>query len=134
MVGEIRDRETARIAIQASLTGHLDSLSTLHTNDAASAATRLVGHGRRAVPGGVSAVVGVLAQRLVRRSCARNAERPYEASADELSRLEIFPRAKLEGMLYRATGCRRLFGTLRPPRADRLYDGAVDTTETKCGA
>ncbi|CAN5783061.1 hypothetical protein BH11GEM1_BH11GEM1_11530 [soil metagenome] len=67
LVGEIRDRETAEIAIQASLTGHL-VLSTLHTNDAASAVTRLIDLG---VPGYqiATAVKGVVAQRLVRRVC-----------------------------------------------------------------
>ena len=68
LVGEIRDRETAEIAIQASLTGHL-VLSTLHTNDAASAVTRLIDIG---VPSYqiATAVKGVLAQRLLRRRCA----------------------------------------------------------------
>jgi Tfp pilus assembly pilus retraction ATPase PilT len=68
LVGEIRDRETAEIAIQASLTGHL-VLSTLHTNDAASAVTRLIDLG---VAGHqiATAVKGVVAQRLVRRTCA----------------------------------------------------------------
>ncbi len=67
LVGEIRDRETAEIAIQASLTGHL-VLSTLHTNDAASAVTRLADFG--VAPYKIaSAVKGVLAQRLVRRLC-----------------------------------------------------------------
>src|SRR5918999_1810218 len=67
LVGEIRDRETAEIAIQASLTGHL-VLSTLHTNDAASAVTRLVDIGV-ASHKIATAVKGVLAQRLVRRLC-----------------------------------------------------------------
>ena len=67
LVGEIRDRETAEIAIQASLTGHL-VLSTLHTNDAASAVTRLIDIGVPAYQI-ATAVRGVLAQRLVRRSC-----------------------------------------------------------------
>jgi 8-oxo-dGTP pyrophosphatase MutT (NUDIX family) len=68
LVGEIRDRETAEIAIQASLTGHL-VLSTLHTNDSASAVTRLIDIG---VPGYqiATALKGVVAQRLVRRSCS----------------------------------------------------------------
>jgi type II secretory ATPase GspE/PulE/Tfp pilus assembly ATPase PilB-like protein len=68
LVGEIRDRETAEIAIQASLTGHL-VLSTLHTNDAASAVTRLIDIG---IPGYqiATAVKGVVAQRLLRRVCA----------------------------------------------------------------
>ncbi len=67
LVGEIRDRETAEIAIQASLTGHL-VLSTLHTNDSASAVTRLIDIG---VPGYqiATALKGVVAQRLLRRSC-----------------------------------------------------------------
>jgi type II secretory ATPase GspE/PulE/Tfp pilus assembly ATPase PilB-like protein/8-oxo-dGTP pyrophosphatase MutT (NUDIX family) len=73
LIGEIRDRETAEIAIQASLTGHL-VLSTLHTNDAASAVTRLIDIG--VAPYKIAtAVKGVVAQRLVRRLCA-------ECSAD----------------------------------------------------
>ncbi|HEX4681723.1 MAG TPA: ATPase, T2SS/T4P/T4SS family [Gemmatimonadaceae bacterium] len=68
LIGEIRDRETAEIAIQASLTGHL-VLSTLHTNDAASAVTRLIDIGVASYKI-ATAVKGVLAQRLVRRSCA----------------------------------------------------------------
>ncbi|MEO7455191.1 MAG: ATPase, T2SS/T4P/T4SS family [Gemmatimonadaceae bacterium] len=68
LVGEIRDRETAEIAIQASLTGHL-VLSTLHTNDAASAVTRLIDIGVASYQI-ATAVKGVVAQRLVRRSCA----------------------------------------------------------------
>ena len=67
MVGEIRDRETAEIAIQAALTGHL-VLSTLHTNDAASAVTRLVDLGVEPFLV-ASSVKGVLAQRLLRRNC-----------------------------------------------------------------
>ncbi|MCA8985955.1 MAG: Flp pilus assembly complex ATPase component TadA, partial [Planctomycetaceae bacterium] len=67
MVGEIRDKETADIAIQASLTGHL-VFSTLHTNDAPSAVTRLVDMGIEPYLLS-STVVGVLAQRLVRRIC-----------------------------------------------------------------
>jgi type II secretory ATPase GspE/PulE/Tfp pilus assembly ATPase PilB-like protein/8-oxo-dGTP pyrophosphatase MutT (NUDIX family) len=68
LIGEIRDRETAEIAIQASLTGHL-VLSTLHTNDAPSAVTRLIDIGVANYKI-ATAVKGVLAQRLVRRSCA----------------------------------------------------------------
>ncbi len=67
MIGEIRDRETAEIAIQASLTGHL-VLSTLHTNDAPSALTRLVEMGIEPYLLS-SSVVGVLAQRLLRTNC-----------------------------------------------------------------
>jgi len=68
LVGEIRDRETAEIAIQASLTGHL-VLSTLHTNDAASAVTRLIDIGVASYQL-ATAVKGVIAQRLVRRTCS----------------------------------------------------------------
>ena len=77
MVGEVRDRETAEIAIQASLTGHL-VLSTLHTNDAASSITRLVDMGVEPFLV-ASSVIGILAQRLVRtvcRDCARSYD-PY---------------------------------------------------------
>jgi general secretion pathway protein E len=68
MIGEIRDIETAQIAIQASLTGHL-VLATLHTNDAASAVTRLIDMGVEPFLLS-SSLLGVLAQRLVRRYCA----------------------------------------------------------------
>jgi type IV pilus assembly protein PilB len=83
MVGEIRDRETAEIAIKAAQTGHL-VLSTLHTNDSISAVTRLVDLG---VPGFQisSSVTGVIAQRLVRRLCACRDEVP--ASPEYISRL-----------------------------------------------
>ncbi len=76
LIGEIRDRETAEIAIQASLTGHL-VLSTLHTNDAPSAVTRLIDIGVASYKI-ATAVKGVLAQRLVRRLCAscRGVDRP----------------------------------------------------------
>jgi 8-oxo-dGTP pyrophosphatase MutT (NUDIX family) len=75
LIGEIRDRETAEIAIQASLTGHL-VFSTLHTNDAASAVTRLVDVG--VAPYKIAtAVKGVIAQRLVRRLCACRAGAPF---------------------------------------------------------
>jgi 8-oxo-dGTP pyrophosphatase MutT (NUDIX family) len=74
LVGEIRDRETAEIAIQASLTGHL-VLSTLHTNDAASAVTRLIDIG--VAPYKIAtAVKGILAQRLLRRICGRCGPHP----------------------------------------------------------
>ena len=68
MIGEIRDYETAQIAIQASLTGHL-VLATLHTNDAASAVTRLIDMGVEPFLLS-SSLLGVLAQRLVRKLCA----------------------------------------------------------------
>ena len=88
MVGEIRDRETAEIAIHASMTGHL-VLSTLHTNDAASAVTRLVEMDIEAFLVR-STVIGILAQRLVRVLCPHCKE-AYEATPFELSQLGIDP-------------------------------------------
>jgi general secretion pathway protein E len=101
LVGEIRDKETADIAIQASLTGHL-VLSTLHTNDAASAITRLVDMGVEPFLVG-SSLVGVLAQRLVRLLCLHCRE-PYTPSPQELIDAGIEAQ---EGpvTLYRASAC-----------------------------
>jgi general secretion pathway protein E len=100
LVGEIRDLETARIAAQASLTGHL-LLSTLHTNDAASSITRLIDMGLEDYL--VAAVLkGILAQRLVRRLCTACRE-AYEPEPDLLARPEL---AALDGaILYRPVGC-----------------------------
>src|SRR5262249_3553381 len=86
MVGEIRDAETATMAIQSSLTGHV-VFSTLHTNDAASAVTRLLDLGIEPYLVASSAV-GVLAQRRVRRVCNKCAE-PYEPTALELQWLGV---------------------------------------------
>jgi general secretion pathway protein E len=88
LVGEIRDRETAEIAIHASMTGHL-VLSTLHTNDAASAVTRLVEMEIEAFLVR-STLAAILAQRLVRRLCP-NCKEPYEPTAYELEQLGIDP-------------------------------------------
>lgn len=101
LVGEIRDKETADIAIQASLTGHL-VLSTLHTNDAASAITRLVDQGVEPFLVG-SSLVAVLAQRLVRILCVECRE-AYTATEDELIELGIQPSAQ-PVTLYRAKAC-----------------------------
>ncbi|HEB91353.1 MAG TPA: type II secretion system protein GspE [Deltaproteobacteria bacterium] len=101
LVGEIRDKETAEIAIQASLTGHL-VLSTLHTNDAASALTRLVDMGVEPFLVG-SSLVAVLAQRLVRILCLECRE-AYTASDEELKEIGIRPPGRAV-TLYRATGC-----------------------------
>lgn len=108
MIGEIRDTETAEIAIQASLTGHL-VLSTLHTNDAPSAIARLVDMGVEPYLLS-STVVGVLAQRLVRRVCPNCRER-YTPTDEELSEIEL-PREKLNGgFLYRGRGCSQCYGS-----------------------
>ena len=102
LIGEIRDTETAEIAIQASLTGHL-VFSTLHTNDAPSAMTRLIDMGVE--PFLISTSVrAVLAQRLVRRICS-SCRTPYRPGPDELARLEITPGDLPEGVLFRGTGC-----------------------------
>ena len=106
MVGEIRDLETAEIAIQASLTGHL-VLSTIHTNDAAGAVTRLLDMGVQPFLI-ASSLVGVLAQRLVRMLCPACKE-AYEPSQEELTQASITPailaRAGNPTHLYRAVGC-----------------------------
>ncbi len=102
MVGEIRDRETAEIAIQAALTGHL-VLSTLHTNDAPSAITRLVDMGIEPYLLS-SCIVGILAQRLVRRICP-NCKEAYEPSPRELMNLDIQLESLPNGCLYRGKGC-----------------------------
>jgi general secretion pathway protein E len=100
LIGEIRDLETAEIAIQASLTGHL-VFSTLHTNDAPSAITRLVDMGVEPFLVG-SSLVAVLAQRLVRVLCG-DCKVPYEATAEELAELGI--RTDRAVRLYRPEGC-----------------------------
>jgi general secretion pathway protein E len=100
MVGEIRDLETAQIAVQASLTGHL-VLSTLHTNTAAGAITRLEDMGVEAFLLS-SSLLGVLAQRLVRTLCTHCKE-AHEPDKEERSLLGV---TKKEGVLiYRAKGC-----------------------------
>lgn len=108
MVGEIRDEETARIAIQASLTGHL-VFSTLHTNDAASAVTRLVDMGIEPYLI-TSTVLGFLAQRLVRVICP-NCKKAYTPTEKELESLNIAPSELKDGVLYRGTGCSNCMGT-----------------------
>lgn len=88
MVGEIRDTETAEIAIQASLTGHL-VLSTLHTNDSCGAVTRLLDMGVEPFLV-ASSLLAVMAQRLVRRIC-KNCCEPYEVTDEELRELGLDP-------------------------------------------
>ncbi|HXG24872.1 MAG TPA: ATPase, T2SS/T4P/T4SS family, partial [Chthonomonadales bacterium] len=102
MVGEMRDLETAEIAIEASLTGHL-VLSTLHTNDAPSAVIRMIDMGVE--PFLISAtVIGVLAQRLGRKIC-QNCKEPYEIEASELRRFGFKPESPDQKItLWRGTG------------------------------
>lgn len=106
MVGEIRDEETARTAIQAALTGHL-VLSTLHTNDACSAVTRLVNMGVE--PYLISAALNmVLAQRLVRRICAK-CRQPYEPPRNLRKAIERMGFEVME--FYKGAGCRHCRNT-----------------------
>ena len=107
MVGEIRDPETAKISIEAALTGHF-VLSTLHTNDAPGALTRLNEMGVEPFLTG-SAVTGVLAQRLGRKLCTHCCEM-YTPSVDELIKARVSPdvAAQADGMIfYRKKGCPR---------------------------
>lgn len=104
MVGEMRDAETAQIAIQASLTGHL-VLSTLHTNDAASSVIRLID--LNVEPFLVATTVSaVLAQRLIRKICPHCKE-SYPISREELDSLKIPAQllTEFEGILWRGKGC-----------------------------
>jgi type II secretory ATPase GspE/PulE/Tfp pilus assembly ATPase PilB-like protein/CheY-like chemotaxis protein len=98
LVGEIRDTETAQIALQASLTGHL-VLSTLHTNDAPSSVTRLLDMGLESYKI-ASALRGIVAQRLMRRLCPACKEPATEAPVERVAR--VLPAG---AKLYRAVGC-----------------------------
>ncbi|HEY6477780.1 MAG TPA: type II secretion system ATPase GspE [Polyangia bacterium] len=98
MVGEIRDRETAEIAIQASLTGHL-VLSTIHTNDAAGAINRLVDLGVQPFLV-ASSLMALLAQRLVRRLC-RECREVYQPAAEDLASIGIDPALFAQGKARR---------------------------------
>ncbi len=102
MVGEIRDLETAEIAINASLTGHL-VFSTLHTNDASGAITRLIDQGVKPFLV-ASSIRGILAQRLVRCICL-NCKEQYQPTRRELELLGINPDEAEGVMLYRGAGC-----------------------------
>jgi type IV pilus assembly protein PilB len=108
MVGEIRDFETAEIAIRAALTGH-QVFSTLHTNDSTGAVTRLIDMGVEAFLIS-SALEGVLAQRLVRRICP-DCRAENSVSPAIRSQIESLGRWKLEGIFYRGAGCEECRGT-----------------------
>ena len=102
LVGEIRDLETAEIAVQASLTGHM-VFSTLHTNDAPSAITRLRDMG---VPPFLltATLEAVLAQRLVRKICT-NCREQTVPSTETLAQLDLSPDDVLDKKFYRGRGC-----------------------------
>jgi general secretion pathway protein E len=108
MIGEIRDFETAEIAIQASLTGHL-VLSTLHTNDAASAITRLIDMGVEPFLI-ASSLSAVLAQRLVRMICPQ-CKQSFEINEEEARYFEPVQSIPMPRMLYRGSGCNGCKGT-----------------------
>lgn len=116
MIGEIRDRETAAIAVQASITGHL-VVSTLHTNSSASTITRLADMGVEPYLIADS-IVGVIAQRLVRRLCP-NCKRPRMAMPEELEILGKDPDEKVQ--IYEPCGC---------PKCDQMgYRGRIGVYE-----
>lgn len=102
MIGEIRDLETAEIAVQASLTGHL-VISTLHTNDTATTPTRLIDMGVEPFMVGAS-LIGVIAQRLVRRICKACCV-PYTLTDVELAEIDLTPEKVKNATIFKAVGC-----------------------------
>lgn len=123
LVGEIRDLETAEIAVQASLTGHL-VLSTLHTNSAIGAVTRLVDMGVEPFLI-ASSCIGILSQRLIRRLCARCRE-PVELDAQQRSLLKL-PQDS-NAIVYRPRGCPACDGSGYRGRTGIFELITVDTT------
>jgi type IV pilus assembly protein PilB len=118
MIGEIRDLETAQIAVQASLTGHV-VLSTLHTNDASGAVTRLIDMGLE--PFLISASLeAILAQRLVRRIC-KKCRTAYEPGHDLIEMLDVDPLEIAEKDFFYGGGC--------PECSDTGYRGRVGLFE-----
>ncbi|MDL1964744.1 MAG: type II secretion system ATPase GspE, partial [Deltaproteobacteria bacterium] len=108
LIGEVRDKETAEIAVQSALTGHL-VFSTLHTNDSASAITRLVDIGIE--PFLISSsVIAVVAQRLVRVLC-RECREPFIPDDMALKSADITPDQVKNNRIYRARGCEKCFNT-----------------------
>jgi general secretion pathway protein E len=108
MIGEIRDLETAEIAVQAALTGH-KVFSTLHTNDAASGITRLIDMGVEPFLI-ASSVNAFLAQRLVRTIC-QDCKEAFKPTAKALSKIGIKPAKLKGGKLYRGKGCKACLDT-----------------------
>lgn len=116
MIGEIRDTETAGIAVQASITGHL-VVSTLHTNSASGSVTRLIDMGIEPYLIADS-VVGIIAQRLVRRLCSE-CKKPHEATEEEKEQLGVPVEQPL--MIYQPCGC---------PKCDQTgYKGRIGVYE-----
>ena len=117
MIGEIRDGETAGIAVQAAITGHL-VVSTLHTNSAASTITRLIDMGIESYIAG-DAVVGVIAQRLVRRLCT-TCKQPRLVEDEERAQLGV-PADEEDVIIYEPQGC--------PLCNDTGYSGRIGVYE-----
>ncbi|MBR7148061.1 MAG: Flp pilus assembly complex ATPase component TadA, partial [Firmicutes bacterium] len=107
-IGEIRDGETAAIAVQASITGHL-VVSTLHTNDTASSVTRLLDMGVESYLIADS-TVGIIAQRLVRRLCP-NCKKPHVLLDYEDEYLNMSDEERQRATVYEPVGCQRCNGT-----------------------
>ncbi|MHB8770001.1 MAG: GspE/PulE family protein [Syntrophales bacterium] len=126
LVGEIRDAETAKIAAQAALTGHL-VFATMHTNNALQAITRLVDIGIEPFLVAPS-IIGTMAQRLVRRLCPNCRER-YKLTADEVDRLFIHDGTR-EVFFYRAAGCPQCNGTGYAGRVG-IYELFIITDEIR---
>ena len=122
MVGEIRDTETIEIAVKAALTGHL-VLSTLHTNDAASTVTRMVGHGRRPVHGRRRPRCSCRAQRLMRRLC-EHCRRPVDAPAERLLAIGYTEEE--------ATGGHQFFTRRRAARGATAATRAASRSSRRC--
>ena len=108
MIGEIRDGETASIAVQASITGHL-VVSTLHTNDTASSVTRLLDMGVESYLIADS-TAGIIAQRLLRRLCP-NCKRQRPLQEHEADYLGLSAKERAQQMIYEPVGCQRCNGT-----------------------
>ena len=125
MIGEIRDEETARIAVQASITGHL-VVSTLHTNSSASTITRLEDMGIESYLIADS-VIGVIAQRLVRRLCPA-CKRAKEATVDEKEYMGVDPNLHIT--IYEPCGCSKCDNTGYKGRIG-VYEIMVVTDELK---
>ncbi len=127
LVGEIRDLETAEIAIQSALTGHL-VFSTLHTNDAASAITRLVDMGVESFLVS-SSVNAILAQRLVRKVCEHCVE-PYTPAEQYLAQVGLTPGDLGDRPLYKSKGCPECLNTGYQGRIG-IYELMVMTEDLK---
>ena len=128
MVGEIRDLETAEIAIQAALTGHL-VLSTIHTNDAPGAVTRLVDMGVEPFLV-ASSIIGIMAQRLVRTLC-QECKEPYPASPEEVRELGLDVEMVGEKpTFWRGRGCNNCLKTGYRGRSG-IHEMLVPTDETR---